>query len=65
MRIHHLSVLAVALAVALPLHAQGLPPVAESETEFFFKAVDAQISFGGDGMVLHQNGQNLPGKKIR
>lgn len=41
------------------------PIFAESQTEFFFKAVDAQISFSGDGMVLHQNGQNLAGKKIR
>jgi len=50
------------------VQATGQPKFAifaESETEFFFKVVDAQISFGGDGMVLHQNGQNLPGKKIR
>ena len=50
------------------VQATGQPKFAifaESATEFFFKVVDAQISFGGDGMVLHQNGQNLPGKKIR
>jgi CubicO group peptidase (beta-lactamase class C family) len=41
------------------------PIFAESASEFFLKVVDAQISFGGDGMVLHQNGQNLPGRKIR
>lgn len=41
------------------------PIFAESETEFFYKVVDAQISFSGDGMVLHQNGQNLSGKKIK
>jgi hypothetical protein len=41
------------------------PIFAESETEFFFKVVDAQISFSEDGMVLHQNGQNLPGRKLR
>jgi CubicO group peptidase (beta-lactamase class C family) len=36
---------------------------AESEKEFFLKVVDAQISFTGDGLVLHQGGQNIPGKK--
>ena len=41
------------------------PIFAESHTEFFFKVVDAQITFSGDGLVLHQNGQNLPAKKIR
>lgn len=41
----------------------------ESETEFFYKAVDAQISFETDasgqasGLVLHQNGMDLPGKR--
>ena len=41
----------------------------ESDTRFFYKVVDAQITFerGPDGkatgMMLHQNGQNLPGKK--
>jgi CubicO group peptidase (beta-lactamase class C family) len=41
----------------------------ESDTKFFYKVVDAQITFerGPDGkatgMTLHQNGQNLPGKK--
>jgi CubicO group peptidase (beta-lactamase class C family) len=43
---------------------------ASSETEFFFKAVDAQITFTVDaavvtGLVLHQNGQNMPAPKIR
>ena len=44
---------------------------AEAATEFFLKVVDAQISFVVDsagvvtGMVLHQNGQNLPGRKVR
>lgn len=41
----------------------------ESETRFFLKAVDAQIEFvrGADGkvtgLVLHQNGRELPGKR--
>lgn len=43
---------------------------AESPTDFFYKVVDAQISFatGPDGratgLVLHQNGQNLPGRRL-
>jgi CubicO group peptidase (beta-lactamase class C family) len=41
------------------------PIYAESESEFFLKVVDAQITFSGDGLVLHQNGQDLPGRKIR
>lgn len=42
----------------------------ESETEYFFKVVDAQVTFekGPDGkvtgLVVHQNGQNVPAKKI-
>jgi CubicO group peptidase (beta-lactamase class C family) len=43
---------------------------AESETEFFMKIVDAQISFvkengGVTSLVLHQNGQNVPGRKVK
>ena len=41
------------------------PIFAESESDFFLKVVDAQITFSRDGLVLHQNGQNLPGRKIR
>ena len=43
----------------------------ESETEFFLKEVDAQISFVRDsagvvtGMVLHQNGQNPAARKVK
>jgi CubicO group peptidase (beta-lactamase class C family) len=41
-----------------------------SETEFFLKEVDAQLTFevGSDGkatgLVLHQNGRDLPGKRV-
>jgi len=48
-----------------------LPVFAESDSTFFLKVVDAQISFERDtagavaGLVLHQNGQHIPGKKIR
>ncbi len=42
----------------------------ESETRFFLKEVDAQISFERDaagavtGAVLHQNGRDVPGKRL-
>lgn len=42
----------------------------ETEVDFFLKEVDAQISFVRDAqgavtqLVLHQNGQNAPGKKL-
>ncbi len=42
---------------------------AESDGEFFLKVVDAQVTFTRDaagavtGLVLHQNGANMPGKK--
>ena len=41
----------------------------QSETEFFLKVVDAQVTFekGPDGkatgLVLHQNGRNIPAKR--
>ena len=43
----------------------------ETETDFFFKVVDAQITFTRDaqgnvtGLVLHQNGADLAAKRIR
>jgi hypothetical protein len=42
-----------------------------SETEFFIREVDAQVTFevAADGtvsgLVLHQNGRDLPGRKVR
>lgn len=45
------------------------PLFAESESEFFLKVVDAQVSFTRDstgvvtGLVLHQNGAHMPAKK--
>jgi hypothetical protein len=42
---------------------------AESPTEFFLKAADAQVTFEKDAsgkvsrMILHQNGMNVPGQK--
>src|SRR6266566_1505033 len=40
------------------------PIFAESDSSFFLKVVDAQITFHPDGLVLHQNGQQLPGRKL-
>lgn len=54
--------------------ATGQPKVelySSSPTEFFLKVVDAQITFekNQDGqvkqLILHQNGRNMPAKKIR
>lgn len=42
-----------------------------SETEFFLKAIDAQVTFVKDAqgnvkhLILHQNGRNMEAKKIR
>ena len=41
------------------------PIYAESESEFFLKVVDAQITFTATQLILHQNGQDVPGRKIR
>jgi serine-type D-Ala-D-Ala carboxypeptidase/endopeptidase len=44
---------------------------AESERDFFYKVVDAQITFETDStgravsLTLHQNGANIPGKRVR
>jgi len=38
---------------------------AESDSTFFLKAVDAQLTFRPDALVLHQNGQHVPARKIR
>jgi CubicO group peptidase (beta-lactamase class C family) len=48
----------------------AFPIFPESKSEFFLKVVDAQITFLKNpqgqvtGLVLHQNGRDLPGKKI-
>ena len=44
---------------------------AESETKFFYKVVNAQISFVEDesgaivSLILHQNGANLSAHKVK
>jgi len=49
----------------------ALPVYPESETDFFYKEVDAQITFGKDNsgkvttLILHQGGSNLTANKIR
>ena len=55
-------------ATRLFVQATGQPrfPIfAESDSTFFLRVVDAQITFSGDVMTLHQNGQHIPGRKIR
>ncbi len=48
---------------------ERLEVLPESQTEFFYTVVDAQISFTLDedgavtGLVLHQNGQDIPGSR--
>ena len=48
-----------------------LPIYAESETEFFLKVVNAQITFLRDAnlrvirLVLHQNGRDMPGERVK
>jgi hypothetical protein len=42
-----------------------------SETEFYYKVVEAQVTFVKNEqgqvtqLILHQNGRNMPAKKIR
>ena len=57
---------------ALFAQATGQPkfPIfAESETAFFFRVTDAQLTFTKDasrlatGLILHQGGQNHPGRR--
>ncbi|ADB36608.1 serine hydrolase [Spirosoma linguale] len=43
----------------------------ESKTKFYLKVVDAQVTFSSNDkgeveqLTLHQNGQNMPGKRLR
>jgi hypothetical protein len=58
---------------ALMVKATGqdnFPIFAQSETEFFYKVVDAQITFVVDSsgrassLVLHQGGRDMPANRI-
>ena len=48
---------------------ENFPVYATAKDEFFYKVVDARISFERDGagkvtgLVLHQGGQNMPAKR--
>jgi hypothetical protein len=50
---------------------QRLEIFPESETEFFLKVVDAQLTFVKDAdgkvnqVILHQGGRNMPAKRIK
>ena len=39
---------------------------AKSEREFFYRVVEAMLTFKEDGssVVLHQNGMDVPGKRV-
>jgi hypothetical protein len=56
---------------ATPTDQQAFRLWPESETDFFLKEVDAQVTFTRDaqgavtGLVLHQNGANQSAKKIK
>lgn len=41
------------------------PLFAESEREFFLKVVDAQVTFEDDALILHQNGADLRGARVK
>jgi serine-type D-Ala-D-Ala carboxypeptidase/endopeptidase len=49
---------------------QEFQAFAESDTEFFYRVVDAQVTFArpesgvSPSLVLHQNGKDLPGKRL-
>jgi CubicO group peptidase (beta-lactamase class C family) len=54
---------------AQPTNQPAVELFAQSPTRFFLKVVDAQVEFTSTdghvtGMILHQNGQDVPGKKI-
>jgi len=58
----------------LKLQGSNQPKIdlfAESDTRFFVKVVDASVDFvkGPDGktasLILHQNGRDMPAKKIK
>ena len=52
----------------LSAQATGQPSVPifpSGPKDFFYKVVDAQITFTTDGLVLHQNGANLPASRIK
>jgi hypothetical protein len=48
-----------------------LPIFPRSDTEYFYKAVEAQLTFVKDStgkiasLILHQGGRNMPGQKIK
>ena len=61
----HITVTRAGAHLFLQATAQPRFPIfAESDSTFFLKVVDAQMTFRPDGLVLHQNGQHLPGRKL-
>ena len=61
----HIVITREAMHLFLQATAQPRFPIfAESDSTFFLTVVDAQITFRPDGLVLHQNGQHIPGRKL-
>ncbi|HLZ45079.1 MAG TPA: serine hydrolase [Gemmatimonadales bacterium] len=62
----HITVTRQGAHLFLQATAQPKFPIfAESDSTFFLKVVDAQLTFRRDGLVLHQNGQHIPGRKLQ
>jgi serine-type D-Ala-D-Ala carboxypeptidase/endopeptidase len=62
----HLTVAREGAHLFLQATAQPRFPIfAESDSTFFLKVVDAELTFRPGGLVLHQNGQHMPGRKIQ
>lgn len=67
----HLTVTQAGKALCIQATGQPVFPIfAESVSDFFLRVVDAQISFVSDsagtvtGLVLHQNGRDVPGRRL-
>ena len=61
----HITITREGTRLFLQATAQPRVPIyAESDSTFFLKVVEAQVTFRPDGIVLHQNGQHIPGRKL-
>jgi serine-type D-Ala-D-Ala carboxypeptidase/endopeptidase len=68
------SIVVTREGAGLAVQATGqprFPLFAESPVKFFLKVVDAQVTFTRDasgkvtGLILHQNGADVPGRKVK
>ncbi len=61
----HITVTREGAHLFLQATAQPRFPIfSESDSTFFLKVVDAQVTFRPEALVLHQNGQHIPGRKL-